>query len=289
MHGPNARIATNSRPLVPLLALLALLLTGCGGSGAAVPDERIDYVAVGDSFTATGLPQMDTDGCGRSSQNYPQLVARAREDVRLIDVSCGGAGTAEMTAPQEAGGNVHPPQLDVLTEDTDLVTVGLGGNDFGIYWAFMYRCVQAAAADPDGAPCREQNDGRLEPRFPQITDNLVGVVEEVRDRAPDARVVLVGYPQLLPDEGACPGRLPLATGDVPYVRAMSTRLEQSVRDAAAQGGAEYVDVWTPSEGHDICADEPWVNDVTDGPEGAFNLHPMPAHQAAVAELLLDIL
>lgn len=70
---------------------------------------------------------------------------------------------------------------------------------------------------------------------------------------------------------------------------MTARLVEAVSDAATEADVEYVDVWTPSEGHDICSDDPWVNDVTDGPEGAYNLHPFPAHQAAVADLILDIL
>lgn len=290
MHGSNPRTGTKSRPFLLLLVpFLALVLSGCGGSNAATEDRALDYVALGDSFTATGLPEMETDGCGRSSQNYPRLVAEQRDDVRVVDVSCGGASTAEMTGPQEAGGTLHPPQLDVVDEDTDLVTLGIGGNDFDIYWTFMYRCVEAAAEDPDGAPCREQNGRRLEPRFARITANIVEVVQEIRDRAPEARVLLVGYPRLLPDNGSCPDRLPLATDDVDYVREMTARLVKSVSDAADEADVEYLDLWTPSEGHDICSDEPWVNDVTDGPEGAFNLHPFPAHQAAVAGLILDIL
>jgi len=39
----------------------------------------------------------------------------------------------------------------------------------------------------------------------------------------------------------------------------------------------------------MCSDEPWVNDVTDGPEGAYPFHPMPAHQRAVTDLIMEML
>ena len=38
----------------------------------------------------------------------------------------------------------------------------------------------------------------------KIRDNLAEVLEEVGDRAPDARVIMVGYPRLVPDQGECP-------------------------------------------------------------------------------------
>lgn len=70
-----------------------------------------------------------------------------------------------------------------------------------------------------------------------------------------------------PDTGTCPDLLPLAIG------------------------AEYVDVWTASAGHDICADDPWVNrQLTDqDADAGLRYHPLAAEQRAVAGLILDML
>jgi hypothetical protein len=112
-------------------------------------------------------------------------------------------------------------------------------------------------------------------------------MEEVKRKAPEARVFFVGYPRLLPDQGSCPKKVPVARGDVDYVRSMHALLVRAQRAAARDAGAEFVDLYTPSEGHDICSDEPWINDYTDGPEGAYNFHPMPALQRAITDLILE--
>ena len=93
------------------------------------------YVALGDSFTAAPyVPETDAaNGCIRSSGNYPNLVIEARGDLQLIDVSCGGATSADMEAEQAtSSGGTQPPQFDSLTEDASLVTLGIGGNDLSL-------------------------------------------------------------------------------------------------------------------------------------------------------------
>ena len=55
------------------------------------------------------------------------------------DATCGSATTDDFYAPAgppPAGGQ-NPPQFDRLTRTTDLVTVGIGGNDAGIAGAGM--------------------------------------------------------------------------------------------------------------------------------------------------------
>ncbi len=248
------------------------------------------YVAIGDSFTASGLDlAREHPGCKRSPSNYPHLVADARPDIALLDVSCGGASTAETLEPQQFQDIVNPPQFTELSERTDLVTVSLGGNDEDVYYHFLYKCVQLRAEDPDGDPCRTANGGRIERAMPQIRGRLAEVLEEVGELAPNARVVMVGYPRILPDRGDCPRRVPVAEGDAGYVRDMMALLVEAQHGAAEDAGAEYVDVWSASEGHDMCSADPWVNDWTDGPDGAHEFHPTPAHQRAVADMILEIL
>lgn len=292
MHGQNPRSRNGNlspRRVLGVAASLALgvaALTACE-DGNAVPDT-FEYVAIGDSFTATGLPVAD-NSCARSSQNYPQLVAEERPDLTLVDVSCGAASTENMLEAQEVGGTVQPPQFNSLSAQTDVVTVSLGGNDYDFISTFLFKCVNLAPTDPDGDPCRTSNRGRLERQVVKIRDNLATVLEEAGDRAPGARIIMVGYPHLLPDKGHCPRRVPVATGDVDYVRDMMASLVEAQRGAAADAGVEYVDVWSASEGHDVCSKDPWVNDNEDGPKGAYAFHPMPAHQGAVADLILEIL
>ncbi len=272
-----------------LVLLAALATTGCDTDGGGGPDfDR--YVAMGDSFTSgAGLPRTRRDAftCGQSPLNYPTLVAKSI-GAKLVDVSCGGASTDSGTQPQPLGAESWPPQLGAVTKGTDLVTVGLGGNDFSWYVAVMFSCTTAGIAEPTGNPCERQGtspESDVTALPPQIGARLEALLTEVNRRAPDARVLLVGYPQPVPADGTCP-ELPLAAGDYPFVREQWEALNAAMREAAEAAGATFVDVLGPSEGHDICAGaEAWVQGFEAEVGVATSYHPLASGQAAVAELV----
>ena len=295
--------------------LLALLLSACssdtGDLGDVGPVEtaprptqeqrttgtgpRLTYVALGDSYTAApALADTDpADPCLRSSGNYPAQVADALGEssrVELRDRSCSAAVTADLTAPQTAGGQQVPPQLDALDRRTDLVTLSMGGNDFSVFLRLVGGCVALAEGDLDGSPCTDAaaGDAPLADVAPEIEQRLVDAVAKVRERAPQAQVLLVGYPQLIPDRGSCPALLPIATGDLPFAREGNRALSDLVARAAARSDAAYVDVWSASRDHDVCADEPWVAGRAGDASGAIPFHPLPVEQAAVARLVVDL-
>ncbi len=245
------------------------------------------YVALGDSYTAAPLvpPTDTTTTCLRSKRNYPAWVVEGLPGTRLTDVSCGGATTADTTGSQRGATGSVPPQFDALRRGTDLVTIALGGNDEGLFGSMIVRCTRLAEHDPSGSPCADTLGDRA-PVLERIRDNLAAVVAGVRERSPDARILLVGYPQIVPDEGTC-ADLPLAAGDYPFVRDVNEGLSQAVEDAAADADAEYVDVWTASEDRDICADEPWINGRLTQFDRALAYHPLAEEQRAVAELVLE--
>lgn len=283
----------------PTTACVALLLGvgpalgACGGADQAATTTR-PYVALGDSFTAAPLvPEAyDADGCYRSHANYPALIAAARPDLTLTDVSCSGAETRDLIGSQTTGDTTHPPQLDALTADTALVTIGIGGNDEDISHDLIRTCVELAATDPAGAPCREADATSADPiadRIARVEGTVGAALAAIADRAPRARVVVVGYPQLVPATGTCPDLLPLAAGDHAWVRAQNRRLSDALRAAAGTAGVAYVDAWSASAGHDICADDPWINGRTTDEGAALAYHPFAPYERAVADLLLELL
>jgi len=297
-----------TRPAVAaLVAALALSFTGCStedddpeprsdvsnvGDEVALVQER--YVALGDSYTAAPLRPAPTrpQACMRSKRNYPRLVAARLENTKLVDVSCSGASTISLLHTQgfDRHDVVRPPQLDALTRGTDLVTVSIGANDFRLFNSMIYECLDRAKENPEGAPCREFNNrgkrDRLERTIEKIQPRVTGVIEEIKRRAPEARVLLIGYPKLLPDKGTCPYRMPLAEKDYAYARHINERLAYGIRDAGVSAGAEYIDLYTASEGHDICSKDPWIAGIH-GAQRAMQLHPYPTEQEAVAELILE--
>ena len=297
-----------SRALLLLLAATALAACGCStadpeGQPAPPAETRpprtpaqpeLTYVALGDSFTAApGLTGSDSpDGCLRSSENYPSLVAEGLEadfDVELTDRSCSAADTTSLTGEQMIGRAALPPQLDALDRSTDLVTLSIGGNDLGVFLRLVGGCVALAQQDPRGSPCRDAAAGEgdlLGGAQPLIEQRLVEAVTEIKQRAPRAQVLLVGYPQLAPASGGCPELLPLAAGDVSFAREVNKTLTDNLARTARRTGTTYVDVWSASAGHDICSGQPWVSGRGGQPGGAIPYHPLPAGQRAVAELVV---
>ena len=78
-------------------------------------------------------------------------------------------------------------------------------------------------------------------------------LRDVKARSPKAQVAILGYPWLLPPTGGCFDRMPVAEGDVPYLRSLQATLNDAVRRAAERTGVTYVDMSVLSEGHDACA------------------------------------
>lgn len=272
-------------------------VTQVGSTQTPDGEDEFVYVAMGDSYTAAPLfplaEQEQINGCLRSDQNYPALVA-SQLDVPLIDVSCSGASTTSMFAAQRFIDNERPPQLDSLTPDTDLITLGIGANDFRYFSKMIFTCLKVAKRDPEGSPCRDKNltpkgRDRIERHLGEIRRNVSRVVRAIGRKAPNAQILLVGYPQLLPAEGICRNKLPLAVGDYAYTRDLNLRLSNAVRKGGVKAGAEFVDLVEASQGHDICSKEPWVAGIRGAPKRAMGLHPYPAEQQAVADLLVAMI
>jgi lysophospholipase L1-like esterase len=274
------------------LALVAAAVTACDSEDEPPAPQGFVYAALGDSFTAApGIGKQSTDGCQRSNRNYPHIVADRLDDATLTDVSCGGARSDAVLESQVQADEdrVQPPQIDAVTSDADLVTVGLGVNDLDFVVTAAFGCLLLADSDPHGNPCEKAN-GKVVPRLvARIQERYADTLNAIAQRAPDAQILVVGYPRLFTGSKGCPDRFPIASGDVDFVRESYDHLNEAIAAAAKASGAEYVDVAAASEGHDICSDAPWINGQgTDKDSGAREYHPLPAEQKAVAGLILDL-
>jgi len=257
-------------------------------AGAAVPGS---YVAMGDSYTAGPLiPNQlpDPAGCWRSDHNYPHLVATARGSA-LRDLSCSGAGTMELTSPQPVLGGANPPQLNALDSGTDMVSLQIGGNDIG-FSEILQRCT---ALLPLGTPCRDlyTNGGvdEISRRIAATGPKVGAALAEAARRSPRARIFVVGYPAILPEvEPGCWPLMPIAAGDVPYLREKEKELNAMLATEAATAGATYVDVYGPSVGHDACqlTGISWVEPLVPLSLAA-PVHPNALGMRGTAAVLLD--
>lgn len=285
---------------MPRSIAVRLRTLGCAGlalfivaatAGPATAATPLSYVALGDSYTAGPLvlPQdPNTPGCWRSLLNYPRLLNAHRQFSSFTDVSCSGAKTDDMFAPQAVGGGANPPQLDALDPTTQLVTLQVGGNDIG-FSEIATACVSLL---PLGTPCQSiyNPDGadEISRRIEATRPKVERVIAAIKERSPEARIYLIGYPALFPENGlGCWPFMPYAPGDVPYLMAKEAELNSMLAERAAASGVTFVDTYTPSIGHDACQlpGTRWIEPVV-LPLMGFVVHPnvfgMAGMQNAVA-------
>jgi lysophospholipase L1-like esterase len=286
--------------LVVKLALsVTLVLVACALAASAAQAAGGIYVALGDSYTSAPLvPNQHGEpiDCGRSDHNYPSLVAQEFKVDTFVDVSCGSAQTKHMTEPQTdlPLGGTNPPQFNGLRADATLVTVGIGGNDAGLV-GVAEKCAELGATNPNGTACRDHfapggNDtvaAKIEATKPKIA----AVLQGIHQRSPQARVAIVGYPDVLPKNGeSCYPMVPLSPDDIRYIDELIVRINAMIAGQAAANDAEFVDTYRDSGGHDVCKLPPnrWFEGLVPT-EPAYPLHPNGKGEASMARSAIALL
>jgi len=241
----RSRAATVTVFALVLLALLAGAATAATGR----------YVALGDSYTAGPLipnQSLSPLGCLRSDHNYPHLVQPGLTTASFTDISCSGATTDDMFAAQSTEIGTNPPQLDALTADTRVVTLGIGGNDIG-FSSIVINCARLNPFDPCKDDYVHGSTDDISVRIAATAPKVDAVIAAIHARAPGAKVHVVGYPTILPAAGSgCWPIVPILPTDVSYLRAKELELNSMLATRAAADGAFYVDTYTSSAGHDVC-------------------------------------
>jgi hypothetical protein len=234
------------------------LIVAAGALSAALPAAAnaagASYVAMGDSYTAAPgvTPQSLTTPpeCGQSERNYPHLVAAAL-GLSLTDVSCGGAKTEDFTVAQFPD---QPPQFDALSPSTEVVTVGMGGNDHNLFETLVVGCTEADFGKPNvGAPCKKELEGFVNQTFEEDAKPQEEALAEIHVLAPKAKVFIVGYPEITPVHGYCPTAIPWTTDDLHWFHEkVQARGNASFRREAKSNDAVFVNTFGPSAGHNAC-------------------------------------
>jgi hypothetical protein len=269
----------------------AALVTGTAVTPTQAARGSLRYVALGDSYSAASgvLPPDPTSPlCARSTANYPHVIAK-RTGATLTDVTCGAAETKDFRHSQYPG---VAPQLDALHRDTQLVTMTIGGNDNNTFIGAIAECgVAGLSTLGQGSPCRDQYGSSFRHAIRTSTyPALVKALKAVHRRAPHATVAILGYPWILPRTQGCFDKMPVAKGDVPYLRGVEATLNDAVRRAATVTGSTYVDLSRVSEGHDACQAQGvrWVEPVLQG-DNPVVVHPNALGERHLAKRAMKVL
>jgi lysophospholipase L1-like esterase len=175
-----------------------------------------------------------------------------------------------------------------------VVTVQIGGDDIG-FSGIATTCGALSLTDVGGDPCRQHythgGTDQLAQAVTRAGPQVAAVLAAIRQRAPHARVLVVGYPDILPVRGrGCWPELTIARGDLPYLRGMETELNAMLAAQAAGAHDTFVDTYTPSIGHDACqrGGVKWVEGLIPT-SAAVPLHPNARGEQAMAREILAAL
>jgi lysophospholipase L1-like esterase len=287
----DARRLKTSAAATIVTALALALLAACGGGSTDARSDGAEYVAMGDSMSSgAGIAPVADTTCFRSKVNYPSLVAKQMQFTSFEDVTCAGADTTHLLKPQVIGITSHRAQLDALGTRTKLVTITIGLNDNRLASGLLAACL-----DPTGKPSAAcdlvlgASEATLEKQYAAAADRVVDALNRIQKEAPNARVILIGYPRYFPDSGSCPDRVPMVEAMVDKDRTAFAVINDDWKQAAERAGVEYVDTYQLSNGHDICSDMPWMNGASNAPDKALPMHPFAAFHEAVAARIVQLL
>ncbi|KRE54570.1 SGNH/GDSL hydrolase family protein [Phycicoccus sp. Soil748] len=225
--------------IAALGAASALTLTALPAQAAG------SYVALGDSYSSgTGTRSYINDGtsCQRSVYAYPSLIA-ASKGLTLNFRACSGATVADVTSTQ----------LSALSASTTKVSISVGGNDAG-FADVLTECAQPGwASDCNGAIDDAQ----------YIIDNVLParlstLYSSIRAKAPNAKVVVVGYPRIFMGED-CNAFTWFSPAEETRLNAMADLLNSKTSAQASGKGFTFANPTSRFVGHAVCDSPEWLN------------------------------
>jgi hypothetical protein len=155
---------------------------------------------------------VDANKCHRSANAYGPMMATHLSylNLGLVDfTACSGATTEDVLGlpdpvdpNSKAGIWNEPAQIDVLSDQTDVVTISIGGNDIG-FGGYATECI---LRDCDVSTAT-YFDTMHSIEF-DLHAKLYSLYQQILEKAPNAKIYVVGYTQLAPDPtlGAMPAQ-----------------------------------------------------------------------------------
>ena len=226
------------------------LVTAVSAMPAAAAASSVSYVALGDSYSSglgAGSYISSSGSCDRSTNAYPEQWAAANSPASFVSVACAGAATAD----------VINGQVSALGAGTRLVSITIGGNDAG-FSSVMETCVLQSTSTCLSAVATAETSSPG-----QLLARLTSTLQAIRQHAPSARIVVLGYPDLydLSKSSSCIG---LSTQDRTALKSGADALDSALGaavTAAADRNIVFADVRGQFAGHVICDSGSWLHSV----------------------------
>ncbi|MDX6276157.1 MAG: hypothetical protein QOJ72_285 [Nocardioidaceae bacterium] len=244
------RLALSSALGASLFALASIIgLNPAHAAGAS-------YVALGDSYSSgNGTRSYINDGtsCDRSTLAYPYLVAQSH-GYALNFQACSGATTSTVTSTQ----------LSALSTGTRYVTMSVGGNDAG------FSSVITECAKPGWA---SNCDGKIDTATTFINNTLPGrlntLYASIKSKAPNAKVVIVGYPRIFNGED-CNAATFFSPAEETRLNSTADLMNSKMSAAASAKGFSFANPTSRFVGHAVCGDPEWINGLSNPTSDSYH-------------------
>lgn len=184
----------------------------------------------------------------------------------LSHVACSGARIPDVRANQ----------LGALSDLTDLVTISIGGNDAG------FSSVITQCAKPWPWTCTTDISNARSFINNTLPGQLDTLYTEIGTRAPNAQVIVVGYPRLFNGE-ECNFFARISSSEQSALNSVADLLASKISAAATAHGFDFVDTRGPFDPHRVCDDVEWLNGLSD-PIGE-SYHPNRLGHDALTDLV----
>ncbi|MFJ3673057.1 SGNH/GDSL hydrolase family protein [Streptomyces sp. NPDC090106] len=223
-----------------LLLAAGAVLTGTAGAAQAATGP---YVALGDSYSSgvgAGSYISSSGDCKQSTKAYPYLWAAAHSPSSFSFKACSGARTSDVLANQ----------LGTLSTSTALVTLSVGGNDAG-FSDVMTTCVLQSDSS-----CLSRINTAKAYVDSTLPGRLDSVYSAIAGKAPNAEVVVLGYPRFYKLGTTCVG---LSETKRAAINGAADYLDAAVAKRAADHGFTWGDVRSTFTGHELCSGSAWLH------------------------------
>ncbi|OII14440.1 GDSL-type esterase/lipase family protein [Curtobacterium sp. MCBA15_008] len=253
-----------------------------------LPNKPKDIVvSLGDSFSSgegAGKyePVTDNNGddnrmrnaCHRSSNAWSRLAKLpgssttigARDDsndpsLDYHGISCSGAETRHLFGETAEDKQYEAPQLQqgYLDVHTTLVTFSIGGNDVG-FSPVLERCVITYLVTSGAGDCRGAKPSVYE-KLERLEGQLDKTLNTIRAKAPNAKILVMGYPALFGDGVKC---MPITANDVEWLQQMNNDLNTTIKTRVTAVGDAKIVFANPTsafDGRSICGQDPAINNL----------------------------
>jgi lysophospholipase L1-like esterase len=209
------------------------------------------YVALGDSYSSgNGTRTFYEPTCDRSVYAYPYLEHEAHPTWTFVDAACSGATTSTLLSSQ----------VSSVTSDTNWVSYTIGGNDAGFSHVITECALPSWASNCTGAINEAQ--AIIKNTLPGRLDT---VNNEIKKRAPSAKVVVLDYPKLFNGED-CNALTFFSPSEESRLNETAELMKSTISAAATRAGTNFVfrDVIPAFIGHAVCdggggSSTEWIN------------------------------